>query len=147
MLLLLLLSGNAWIYTTDITKDMFLCFSIKWVKWLCVAYLLGFNCADWMEKEGKRGAGWEAKWGPYGPLASIHGGFPHAEAQQPRERPPTGCLQGILQETQGFLQDVSELLQDVSELLQDVSELLQDGLPWRTEVRARWWMGRKGCER
>ena len=73
----------------------------------------------WRRKESVGKVG-EARRGPQGSLASVHKGSSRSEAQQPSEWPPTGCLQGILQETQRFLQEVYKLL--------------QDDLPWVFEV-------------
>ena len=47
-----------------------------------------------------------ARRGPRGSLASVHRSLQRSGARQPSLQASTGCLQGILQETQGFLQDV-----------------------------------------
>ena len=54
-----------------------------------------------------------ARRGPKGSLASVYRSLQHLDARQPSLQAPTGCLKGILQETQGFLQEVCEILQDV----------------------------------
>ena len=73
----------------------------------------------------------EAKGGPKGSLASVHRSSSRSDAQQPSVWAPTGCLQGILQETQGFLQEVYKLL--------------QDDLPRVFEVMMEWWNGMGDC--
>ena len=59
----------------------------------------------WCGRKERLGKVGEARRGPQRSSASVHRGSSRSEAQQPSEWPPTGCLQGILQETQGFLQE------------------------------------------
>jgi len=56
----------------------------------------------WCRRKESLGKVGEARRGPKRSLASVHRGSSRSEAQQPSEWPPTGCLQGILQETQGI---------------------------------------------
>jgi len=56
----------------------------------------------WCRRKESLGKVGEARRGPKRSLASVHRGSLRSEAQQPSEWPPTGCLQGILQETQGI---------------------------------------------
>ena len=54
---------------------------------------------EWKESMGKVRM---ARGGPRGSLASVHRSLPRSDAQQPSLQASTGCLQGILQETQEF---------------------------------------------
>ena len=83
-------------------------FLLKWVELLWLCFLLGLDCAGVVE--GKEGLGKVRRTlrGSRGSLTWFHRSPQRSGARQPSLQASTGCLQGILQETQEFLQDVSK---------------------------------------